>query len=348
MDSYWIERAERLLLEGDKTTAELLKRMKTTYRGSLKSIQKEIEAFYGRYAINNKLDLTEVKKRLNPEELKSAKEEIQKYYELAKPELIGKNMSKQYRQELRLQSAKAYMSRLEELKLALRNEVILLGGAEELQFTDSLSQAYNNAYEKTAYNVNTYTGFSTGFESLNNEKLSKAISEKWLEENYSDRIWKNKQKLLNELETTLLQGIAQGHNSKKIAQKMAENYGTSYKNCERLARTEVGHIAGQATLASYKKTNVDKYEFVATLDLKTSHICQSLDGKVFLLKEAQEGVNYPEMHPNCRSTTAPYFEPDEIDKMFEKAERSARDENGKIYYIPSDITYEEWSKKVKK
>ena len=39
-------------------------------------IKKEIESFYGRYAENNNLTLQEVHKRLNPSELKSAKEEI--------------------------------------------------------------------------------------------------------------------------------------------------------------------------------------------------------------------------------------------------------------------------------
>lgn len=328
--------------ENDKSTDELLKTMKNVYKNSLKSINKEIEAFYGRYAENNKLELSQVKKRLNSQELKSAKEEIKKYYELAKPELIGSAMSKKYREQLRLQSGRSYISRLEELKLALQNEVIQLGGKEQKEFSDKLSEIYNNAYEKTTFNINKQLGFSTGFQSLNKEMLLKAINEKWLEENYSDRIWKNKNKLLNELETTLLQGIAQGHNSKKIAEQISNNYGTSYNNCERLARTETSHIAGQASLESYKKTNVLKYEFVATLDRRTSETCQILDGKVFNRKDAQEGINYPPMHPNCRSTTVPYFEKDEIDKMFDEAERVARNDNGKIYYVPADMTYKQW------
>jgi uncharacterized protein with gpF-like domain len=39
------------------------------------------------------------------------------------------------------------------------------------------------------------------------------------------------------------------------------------------------------------------------LDSRTSEICRELNGKRFKLSEAEVGVNYPPMHPNCRSTT---------------------------------------------
>ena len=50
------------------------------------------------------------------------------------------------------------------------------------------------------------------------------------------------------------------------------------------------------------------------------------------------------MHPNCRCTTIPYFEKDEIDLMFEESTRIAYDENRNIYEVPSSMTYEEWNK----
>ena len=73
-DEYWIKRANQRFLMGEKTANELLTTMKTVYNNSLKDINKEIEAFYGRYAENNNLTITEVNKRLDPKELKSAKE----------------------------------------------------------------------------------------------------------------------------------------------------------------------------------------------------------------------------------------------------------------------------------
>jgi SPP1 gp7 family putative phage head morphogenesis protein len=116
--------------------------------------------------------------------------------------------------------------------------------------------------------------------------------------------------------------------------------GVKYSNCERLARTEFNHIANQATKDSYKQTQgIDEYKYVATLDSRTSEICQNLDGKVFPLSEAEEGVNYPPAHPNCRSVTIPYSE----DEDYSKLERIATDpKSGKSYFIPANMTYADW------
>ena len=91
--------------------------------------------------------------------------------------------------------------------------------------------------------------------------------------------------------------------------------------------------------ASYKSLDIDRYKFVATLDTRTSTICQKLDGKVFETKGAQAGKNLPSMHPNCRSTTIPNFE----DGMPEI--RVARDKDGNRIKVPADMTYPEWYEK---
>lgn len=345
---YWNKRAEQRILMGEKTASELLTTMKTVYNNSLKDINKEIEAFYGRYAENNNLTLTEVNKRLDPIQLKSAKEEIKRYYDTIdklarnKDGKVDVSLLRKYKDELRLQSAKAYMSRLEELKTNLKDITVNLGIKESEAFYQTLEKIYSENYSYARYDIDKYRGFSTGFEELNYKKLNTTIHQQWLGMNYSDRIWQNKGKLLEQLNTTFLQGVAQGHNPRKIAESMKKNYSTAYYNCERLARTECNHISNEATYQSYKDNGISRYQFLATLDNRTSEICQSLDNEVFELKEKEVGVNYPPMHPNCRSTTIPYFEPDSIDKMFDEAERVARDENGKLYYVPSSMNYKEW------
>lgn len=44
-------------------------------------------------------------------------------------------------------------------------------------------------------------------------------------------------------------------------------------------------------------------------------------------------------HVWCRFTTAPWFEDE-----FEFSERAARNTNGKTYYVPDNITYNDWKK----
>ncbi len=79
---------------------------------------------------------------------------------------------------------------------------------------------------------------------------------------------------------------------------------------------------------------------VATLDSHTSEICRDMDGKNFPMSQWEVGVTAPPFHVRCRSTTVPYFE----DDLGSVGKRAARGEDGKIYYVPADMTYRDWEK----
>ena len=318
MDSktYWETRGKTKERMGDKSIAVLKSECKRLYEISLKNIQKEIDAFYGRYAGMNGLSIADVQKRLNPDELKSAKIEIANYYnlvnKLAKDNKgkINVELLRKYKEELRLQSARAYMSRLEGLKNSLRYNLIDLGFRQEIKFNDELSKLYENIHSYTSFDIDKTLGFSAGYSAIPANKVEYLVNERWLGENYSDRIWKDKNKLLDNINNTFLQGIARGQNSVVIAREIAKNYGTSFYNAERLCITESAHITESATMESYKEHGVDEIQFVATLDAHTCPICGGMDNQRYARKEAMTGVNYPPMHPNCVLPDNIVFSPD--------------------------------------
>ncbi len=133
-----------------------------------------------------------------------------------------------------------------------------------------------------------------------------------------------------------------GNNIQQLSKEMSTKLESSYKNSERLIRTEVNFVNNYSAIESFKEQNIEKYQFEAVLDLRTSEICSNMDGKVFLTKEMVVGVNCPPMHPNCRSTIVPY-----IDGMGQyRKERATRNvQNGKTEMIPGNMTYKEWYKK---
>ena len=112
---------------------------------------------------------------------------------------------------------------------------------------------------------------------------------------------------------------------------------TSKSNAGRLVMTEEAYFSSVAQKDCFSELDVEQYEIVATLDSHTSDICRSLDGKV-PMKDYEAGVTAPLFHVYCRSTTAPYFEGD----FGQSGERAARDEDGKTYYVPADMSYKEW------
>ena len=71
----------------------------------------------------------------------------------------------------------------------------------------------------------------------------------------------------------------------------------SYKNAVRLVQTEHSYVMNEASKYTYEDLNIGKYEFLATLDKSTCKDCGKLDGKVFNLKDAITGLNYPPLHP---------------------------------------------------
>ncbi len=71
----------------------------------------------------------------------------------------------------------------------------------------------------------------------------------------------------------------------------------------------------------------------------TCSLCGSMDGMIFPRAQLKQGISQPPFHPNCRCTTVPYDEDWDY-----KGQRIAKDKEGKYYYVPENMSYEEWKK----
>jgi len=91
-------------------------------------------------------------------------------------------------------------------------------------------------------------------------------------------------------------------------------------------------------------TAESEYQIIASLDEITCEKCGRMDLKKFKDSEYEEGKTSPPFHDGCRCSTAPYFPPDEIDRMFpEHNQRTARDPASKeIYYVNGNTSYKKW------
>ena len=337
-ETYWTERAEQRLINAENLTSDMLANLKKTYEQAIKSIQNEIYTFYGKYSTETGLNITEVRKRLDKSELKEFKKQLALYYDEVK-RLGGYSPdTKQYLREL---SAKAYISRLEELQANIRWEVESLYRQQQLRLFEVLGKGYEDTYYRANFDVQQGLGISYGFTTLNVRAIQKAVTQKWQGDNFSNRIWNDKTKLISTLEQTIPQGIALGQNPRKVARMISKTMDTKFSNAERLARTEMNHICNDATRDAYKETPevLQQYKVIATLDNRTSEICQNQDNKVYKMSEWEEGVTAPPFHPNCRSTTVPYFADVDLSDYTRLAEDYS---TGQAYYVPANMSYREW------
>ena len=340
MSNYWAKRfeAEEERLH-NMSKSEVLEAQKE-YDKALKSIKEDIEVWYGRIAKNNDVSLYEAKKLLNKKELEEFKWTLEDYIKQGKENGVNKNWSK----ELENASARYHIERLEAMKIQIRGEIEKLYNNRENRTEEFLKDVFKDQYYRTAFQVALGTGVGTNLYKLNDKLVNTVIKKPWTPDgkNFSDRIWTDKEKLINTLHTEITQGFIRGDALDKIIGKVSERLNVSKANAARLIYTESAAYSSKARLKSFQDLGVEKYEIVATLDNRTSEICQEMDGKVFDLKDYEIGVTANPFHVRCRTTTAPYFEDD-------SGERAARNgKTGKTEYIPADIKYKDWKEKYVK
>ena len=199
------------------------------------------------------------------------------------------------------------------------------------------SDLMNDSYYKATFDLQQQTGLAYSFSDLPETEIKRLQGLKWTGEGYSDRIWSNTGALASSVKDELLVSLMTGRSVRDTSQAIAERFEVGQNKARRLVRTESAFFHNQMELLSYEDAEITKYKFVAVLDRRTSKICQEHDNKVY--NTAVPGVNYPPLHPWCRSTTIAHD--DDID--YSKLERRARNpETGKVEYVPADMSYKEW------
>lgn len=166
------------------------------------------------------------------------------------------------------------------------------------------------------------SGVLLSFSQINERAVKQALNRNWSGKSFSSRIWSNTDKLAEEVKKVLLEGELKGSGVNDMAAEIMRRFSVGAYQARRLIRTEASYITNQASLEAYRKNGDERYEYIAIIDDKTSEICEDLDGEVFWVKDAKVGVNFPPMHPNCRSTTAPVVKTlkeieDDIDSMID-------------------------------
>ncbi len=337
---YWRKRFEQLEEAQNNKSVKYYLELEKQYKLAMNSIEKDILAWYNRFAKNEGISLLEAKKLLNTRELEEFKWSVEEYIKYGKENAINQKWMK----ELENASARVHITRLEALKLQIQQQVEVLYG-NELDGIDKLMRdIYTSGYYHTAFNVQQGVNVGWSLMSLDTNRINKIISKPWAIDglNFSERIWgKYRPTLVNELHTKLTQSIIRGENPKNLVNDFAKRFNVSKSQAKNLIMTESAFFASASRKDCFSDLDVEKYEIIATLDLRTSNICRELDGKIFDMKDYQVGITAPPFHCRCRTTTAPWFEDEE-------GYRAARGEDGKTYYVPSSMKYNEWYEKYVK
>lgn len=336
---YWQKRVELtqniLLQKADSFIDD----MEISYKEAYNSIENEINVFFQRFAVNEGLSMNDAKKLLNSNEIEKFKMTVEEYIKKGQENAI----SNMWRKELESASNLYRIDRLKSLQIQINQQIEMLSAYKNTGTEKTLKDIFEESYYRNIFDTQQFLGYGKAFEILDTKTINSAIIKPWTYdgETFSQRIWKDNNKLKYSLDKILTQGIIRGSPPDKISKAIAKEMNTSLSNARRLVLTESAVFSTKGRDKSYQELNVDEIEFVASLDEKTCAECGGMDGKHYPRNTGEIGKNLPPLHPYCRCTTAPYFN----DEFTEGEERFARDEKGNGYYVPSDMSFEEWKTK---
>lgn len=304
------------------------------YKAVSESIQSDITRWYQRFADNNQISMAEAKKLLNSRDLKEFRWSVEEYIKHGRKNLDGK-----WTKQLENASARVHISRLEALQVQLQQHIEELYGNQLDGLDKLLRDVYTTGYDHTMFEVQRGLNLGWSFQRFNEDQLDAVLKRPWTtdEQTFRDRCWTQKETLVSNLQKNLVQAFIRGDALDKVSTALAKEMHVARSKAARLVQTEASYFANNAQKQCYKDLDVEQVEVVETLDSRTCGTCGSMDGKVIKLSDAEPGITVPPYHPNCRGCTAPYFEDD-------VGERIARNDEGETYYVPSDMTFEQWEK----
>lgn len=311
---YWrkreTEQKNKYITDEKEYAAEL----KKIYSDVLDNVQKEIDAFYGKYAKAEGITIAEAKKRVSELDIKQYERKAKRYVE-------EKNFSKEANAEMRLYNATMKINRLEMLKANIGLE--LISGHDELQkYMEGILKG------RTEEELKRQAGI-LGKTIKNNAQAADAIvNASFHNAKFSDRVWMYQDLLKAELSKLLQSGLIQGKNPRVLAKEIRNKFDVSKSNAERLMRTELARVQTEAQKQSFERNGFTQYTFHALGD--ACDICRVLNGKHFKVKDMMPGENASPMHPNCRCSTSAYEDSEDYEAWLE--------------HLSNGGTTEEWEK----
>lgn len=332
---YWLKRTLYAKQKELNSEADYEDAMRSRLKDLENEFAKEAQYWLAKYAKENNQTLKEAAKYLN--QIDTSK------FDMTLAEFKAKAKAGDFDKELNSAYYKQRIARLQKLYEQFSDLAAKYARPEEQNMAVGLSKQYQDTYLLDNYNKYLVVGgLDIDLAHFNEQELKSIVYQPWQGSNFSKRIWNNYTKFMPDVLTDVMfRGTALGYSYNRIEQMLRDRFqGVVKSNLHRLVVTEMGHAAEQATAQFYKDSNIDQYQYLATLESHTCEVCAHLDERIFYVKDKIEGINYPLIHPYCRCTTVPYMKdlPDLISRW-------SRDPiTGKGKYVKNQ-SYAEWAKK---
>lgn len=183
----------------------------------------------------------------------------------------------------------------------LAAELEKLGAKQEKLYSRNFMDLWQTVYK----NVAIPTGGDI-FAQVDLQQAQQMINAIWCADgqSWSNRIWKNTERLQQALNEGLTESVIAGVDSDKLKTRLMKEFNVSYNRADALVRTEMAHIQTTAAEQRYKDAGIKRVQIWAKEDERLCDICGELHEKTYTLGEK---IPIP-AHTKCRCCIVPVIE----------------------------------------
>lgn len=301
-NKHWQER--EAIKDNIKRDKELTKEINKRLDQLMKDIETEINRELQAYAKGQNIDLEEVYQRINEMDVKAFEKKAKEYVK-------NKDFSATANYELKIYNRKMRINRLEWIKSTLGIE--LVNGFDDIE--KILDEYFKDSAKREIMKQSGILGDTVM--SNYSEVIEKVVNGSFHNATFSKRIWQYQEELKAELDKLLTRQMVNGHNPRRVARDLRKEFDVTKFEAERMMRTESARIQGELQKSSYERLGVKEYEWVT--EPTACSVCKDIaaDGP-HKVKDMEIGVNMIPAHPNCRCSTVPVSDREEMLKDFER------------------------------
>ena len=312
IDEYWTERAlqqeQNAQIVADRYMAQIGQSL-ADYKHQLVS---EIEKFYARYAVDNKMTHAEAKQYLTDKERREFKNvTLERFRKMALNPDTPTPLLDALSYRHRISRKEALLAEIERLTAEL------YGKPEGIhdKVTEALSDVYIKGKIHQAKNLAHFGIIEKPI--LGVDAVKHKMGSNWSGKTFSTNVWGHDAAVYKSISDTINKGLTGGWSIDRMARALSERTGVAYHRADTLVRTETTFYNNLATLDTIKELGGDHYEIVAVLDSRTSEICRLENHEVHSVKEYEPGRTAPPFHVRCRSTIRPAVKSDKPSPYFD-------------------------------
>ena len=311
IDEYWTERAlqqeQNAQIVADRYMAQIGQSL-ADYKHQLVS---EIEKFYARYAVDNKMTHAEAKQYLTDKERIEFKHlTLERFREMALNPDTPTPLLDALSYRHRISRKEALLAEIERLTAELYGKP---DGIHD-KVTEALSDVYIKGKIHQAKNLAHFGIIEKPI--LGVDAVKHKMASNWSGKTFSTNVWGHDAVVYKSISDTINKGLTGGWSIDRMARALSERTGVAYHRADTLVRTETTFYNNLATLDTIKELGGDHYEIVAVLDSRTSEICRLENHEVHSVKEYEPGRTAPPFHVRCRSTIRPAVKSDKPSPYF--------------------------------